>query len=109
MISILPNWMPLAFQTGDAQSTLLSFVPMLVIMGIFYIVLFLPMRKRQKALAQMIDNLKRGDRVITNGGIYGEVAGVDAGTVILKIADNVKIKVAKSAIAGLEGKEGESQ
>lgn len=109
MISMLPNWMPLAFQDGDSQSALLSFVPMLVIMGIFYIVLFLPMRKRQKALAQMIENLKRGDRVITNGGIYGEVAGVDAGTVILKIADNVKIKVAKSAIAGLESKEGESQ
>ena len=76
MISMLPNWMPLAFQGGDGQSALLSFVPMLVIMGIFYIVLFLPMRKRQKALAQMIEHLNRGERVITNGGIYGEVAGV---------------------------------
>lgn len=106
MNSILSNWMTPAFQAGDGQSALLSFVPMLVIMGIFYVLLFLPMRKRQRALAQMIEALKRGDRVITNGGIYGEVAGVDAATVILKIADNVKIKVAKSAIAGLEGKEG---
>jgi preprotein translocase subunit YajC len=64
------------------------------------------MRKRQKALQQLVEALKKGDRVITNGGIYGEIQGVDAQTVILKIADNVRIKVAKSAIAGLEAKEG---
>ncbi|HEX3126720.1 MAG TPA: preprotein translocase subunit YajC [Thermoanaerobaculia bacterium] len=66
------------------------------------------MRKRQKALQQVVEALKKGDRVITNGGIYGEIQGMDAQTVILKIADNVRIKVAKSAIAGLEPKEGEN-
>ncbi len=66
------------------------------------------MRKRQKALQQVVEALKKGDRVITNGGIYGEIQGIDAQTVILKIADNVKIKVAKSAIAGLEAKEGDN-
>jgi preprotein translocase subunit YajC len=47
--------------------------------------------------------------VITNGGIYGEIQGIDTQTVILKVADNVRIKVAKSAITGLEAKEGDNQ
>jgi preprotein translocase subunit YajC len=61
------------------------------------------MRKRQKALQQTIESLKKGDRVITTGGIYGEVSAIDTTTVVLKIADNVRIKIAKSAVAGLEG------
>jgi preprotein translocase subunit YajC len=79
-----------------------QFVPLLLIFAIFYVLIMLPMRKRQKALAQLIENLKKGDRVITNGGLYGEVAAVTGPTVVLKIADNVKVRVAKSSITGLE-------
>jgi preprotein translocase subunit YajC len=50
----------------------------------------------------MVENLNPGDRVITNGGLYGEVAAVTGATVVLKVADNVKVRVAKSAITGLE-------
>jgi preprotein translocase subunit YajC len=82
--------------------TLMQFVPMLLIVVLFYLLLFAPMRKRQKALQQMVDNLKKGDRVITNGGLYGEVAAVIGTAVLLKVADNVKVKVAKSAISGFE-------
>jgi preprotein translocase subunit YajC len=108
MTPIPSSWAFLAFQDAAQPAAWLSFAPMLIIMVIFYLLLFAPMRKRQKALAQMVENLKKGDRVVTNGGIYGEIAGLDAHTVILKIADNVRIKLAKSAIAGLE-KEGEPQ
>jgi preprotein translocase subunit YajC len=97
----------LAFQGATSQSPWLMFVPYLFIAVIFYFLLIAPMRKRQKALSQMVDSLKKGDRIITSGGIYGEIAGVDGETVILKVADNVRIKLAKSAIAGLE-KEGET-
>ena len=97
----------LAFQGTATQSPWLMFVPYLFIAVIFYFLLIAPMRKRQKALSQMVDSLKKGDRIVTSGGIYGEIAGVDADTVILKVADNVRIKLAKSAIAGLE-KEGET-
>jgi preprotein translocase subunit YajC len=97
----------LAFQGATSQSPWLMFVPYLFIAVIFYFLLIAPMRKRQKALSQMVDSLKKGDRIITSGGIYGEIAGVDGDTVILKVADNVRIKLAKSAIAGLE-KEGET-
>jgi preprotein translocase subunit YajC len=79
-----------------------QFAPLLLIFALFYVLIMLPMRKRQKALAQLVDNLKKGDRVITNGGLYGEVAAVTGPTVVLKIADNVKVRIAKSAITGLE-------
>lgn len=92
----------LAAAQGEA-SLLVSLAPMLVIFAIFYFLLIYPVRKRQKALAQVVENLKRGDKVLTNGGIYGEVAAVDGAVIHLKISDNTKIKVAKSAIAGLEG------
>jgi preprotein translocase subunit YajC len=81
---------------------IIQFAPLLVIFALFYVLMILPMRKRQKAVQQMVENLKKGDRVITNGGLYGEVAAVIGAAVLLKIADNVKVKVAKSAISGLE-------
>lgn len=78
-------------------------VPMVLMFAVFYVVLILPMRKRQRTLQQQIESLKKGDRVVTNGGLYGEVAAIEPSVVLLKIADNVRVRVAKSAIAGLEG------
>jgi preprotein translocase subunit YajC len=78
-------------------------VPMVAIFAIFYFLLVVPMRKRQKAVQTLVDNLKKGDRVVTTGGLYGEVAAIDTAVVVLKVADNVKLRVARSAIAGLEG------
>lgn len=76
--------------------------PWLLIFVIFYLLLIAPMRKRQKALQQLLADLKRGDKVVTSGGLFGEVAAVDGANVVLKIADNVKVRIAKSAISGLE-------
>lgn len=88
---------------APAQNPLLAWVPMILIFGIMYVLLFLPMRRRQKALQKLIENLKRGDKVITNGGLVGEIAEVEPKFVHLKVAPNVKLKIAKSAVAGLEG------
>ncbi len=102
--------MPLALADGSGVSGLLQYVPILVFFAIFYFVLIAPMRKRQKALAALVEGLKKGDRVLTNGGLYGEVTAIDGGVVHLKIADNVRVRVAKSAISGLEaGEEGGAQ
>ena len=90
----------LALQQQSAPPIWLQLMPFAVIFAIFYFVAIAPMRRRQQALQSTIEALKKGDRVITNGGLYGEVAGVDTTTVILKIADGVKVRVAKSAIAG---------
>ena len=84
---------------------LFNFAPIVIIGVIFYLLIFMPMRKRQKKLDAMIGALRNGDRVITNSGIYGTVAGVKEKTLILKISDQVKIEIAKSAIAGLQAPE----
>jgi preprotein translocase subunit YajC len=102
--------MALALQAagnGGILGTLTGLAPMLLIFVIFYVVLMLPMQRQRKALQQVIESLKKGDKVITTGGLYGEVVSVDAATVILRIADNVRVKVARSAISGLEGEPGE--
>jgi preprotein translocase subunit YajC len=95
----------LAFQTSATPDVLVQFAPILIIGVIFYLLIFMPMRKRQKKLETMIGALKNGDRVITGSGIYGVIAGVKEKTFILKVADQVKIEVAKSAVAGLQGPE----
>ena len=74
---------------------------MLLVLFVFYIIWFLPIQKKQKELNELLDNLKKGDKVITNGGFYGKVAKVEEDTVLLELADNVKVKVARRAIAGL--------
>ena len=72
---------------------------------IFYFIVFLPNKKRQKALQDMLNNLKNGDKVITSGGIFGVVAGIRDDRIQLKIADQVKIEISKSAIVSKQSEE----
>jgi len=91
------------FQTGGLSGALGSpLVMMVVVMGIFYVMLILPQQRQRKKLQEMLGALKSGDKVITNGGIYGTISGIDGETVILKIADQVKIRIARSAITQVE-------
>ena len=88
-----------------AGGGLLAFAPMIFIFVIFYFLLIAPMRKKQKKTQEMLSKLKKGDAVITGGGIFGRITALDEerGFVILQISDNTKIKVLRSAISGLEG------
>ena len=65
---------------------------------IFYFIVFLPNKKRQRALQETLDSLKNGDKVKTSGGIYGVVAGMKEDRLFLKVADQVKIEISKNAI-----------
>jgi len=87
---------------------LLAFAPMVFVFVIFYFLLIAPMRKKQKKTQEMLAKLKKGDEVVTGGGIFGRIAALDEerGFVVLQISDTVKIKVLRSAIAGMAG-EGE--
>jgi len=75
------------------------FVPLIFFVIIFYFVLIRPQSQRQKQQQQLINTLKTGDRVVTNSGIHGLIANVKDSTVIVKVADNVKIEMDKSAVA----------
>jgi preprotein translocase subunit YajC len=96
---------PILMLQAQSQNPLISFAPIVIVGIIFYLLIFMPMRKRQKKVETMIAELKNGDRVITSSGIYGVIAGVKDKTFILKIADQVKIEVAKNAVAGIQGPE----
>lgn len=74
---------------------------MLVIFGVFYLIVVRPMRKKQQETESMLSQLKNGDRVLTSGGIYGTVVGVNEDVIQLRVADSVKIQVAKTAISQL--------
>jgi preprotein translocase subunit YajC len=94
------------FQASGAPSLLGNPLTMIIIvMAIFYIMLFLPQQRQRKKMQAMLAALKSGDKVVTNSGIYGTINGFDGETVILKIADQVKIRIARSAIAQVEASE----
>ena len=78
---------------------------MVIVMGIFYVMLILPQQRQRKKVQAMLQALKSGDKIITSSGIYGTVNGIDGDTVILKVADQVKIRIARSAIAQVEASE----
>jgi preprotein translocase subunit YajC len=74
------------------------FVPFIFIFIIMYFVMFRPQKKRQEQQQKLMASLKTGDRVVTNGGIHGLISNVKDTTVIVKVADNVKIELEKSAV-----------
>ncbi len=88
---------------GGLGQMLAQLAPFILIFIIFWVLLIAPARRRQKAHQKMLEELKRGDKVVTNGGLHGEVAGIEGGVVFLKISDNVKVRLSKSAVAGLQG------
>lgn len=79
---------------------LLSLAPLLLMFVIFYFLLIRPQQKQQKKLADFLKSLKVGDKVVTTGGIFGEITGLTDAAVTLEIADKVRIKVARVAISG---------
>jgi preprotein translocase subunit YajC len=89
--------------TPDGGSPWLQFVPFVLVLAIFYFIILLPMRKKQQKVTQFLENLKVGDRVITTGGIYGQVTKLGGETVQLQIADKLRIDVAKASIGGYQG------
>jgi len=83
-------------------------IPFVLIFAVFYFIVIMPAKKQQRQKESMVAALKKGDRVITTGGIYGTVVAVEDTSLLLKVAENVKIRVSKSAVAGPVAGEGES-
>lgn len=94
----------LVLQQGASPLGML--VPMVLVFVLFYFLIVVPQRKRQRAVDEMLNNLKPGDKVVTNGGLYGQVINLseDKRKVVLKVSENpiVRVDVARSSIAGLQ-------
>jgi preprotein translocase subunit YajC len=96
------------FQASSAPaSSPLSFLPIILIFAIFYFLLFLPMQRQKKQQAKMLTELQNGNVVTTSGGIVGSIVSIgDDDTLVIRVKpDNIKIQVARSAVASLVSKE----
>src|SRR5580692_1407140 len=90
------------FAAQSPGNGLIAFLPLAIIMVIFYVLLILPAQRRQKKTQAMLNALKNGDKVVTSGGLYGTIVGLEPDAVQLRIAEQVKVKVARSAIADVQ-------
>jgi preprotein translocase subunit YajC len=94
----------LALSAAPGQANpVVQLIPFALVLAIFYFVILLPMKKRQKKVQEFLSALKVGDRVITSGGIYGSIAKLNEQSVQLQVAQNVRLEVARSAIVGYQG------
>lgn len=89
--------------TGGMASLVSSLLPFLLIIVVFYFLILRPQQKRQKERAKLLEGVKKGDKIITTGGIHGTVEGLEDSSILVKISDNVKVKMEKSAIGTIIG------
>ena len=98
------NYILMLFMQGDSTTGLLgSLLPFLLIILVFYFLILRPQQKRQKERQRLLESIKKGDKIITSGGMHGVVEGLDDKTVLIKIADNTKVKVERSAVTTIIG------
>ena len=85
----------------------IGYLPLVLVLAIFYLIVFMPARRRQKKLDDMIAALKAGDKVITNSGIYGTIVGFKGDRMQIRVAENVKLEMSRNAVAALQKPEEE--
>ena len=90
------------FQSGPG-GFLISMLPLILIFGVFYMLIIVPQRKRQRELQETVANLKAGDRIVTTGGIIATVTAVRDATLLVRSADKSILDISRSAVAGLQG------
>ena len=101
--AIAPGFVLALSAPPDQTNPLVQLIPFALVLAIFYFIILLPMRKRQKKVQEFLGALKVGDRVITSGGIYGSITKVNDQTLQLQVAPNVRLDVARNAIVGYQG------
>jgi preprotein translocase subunit YajC len=94
---------------GEGAGGFGAFVPLILMFVIFYFLLIRPQQKKSKDHRQMVSNLKKGDRIITSGGLHGRITGVSETTLTVEIADKVRVKVARGNVGQLMQSSGQTQ
>lgn len=90
---------------GGATSPLIQLLPFVLVLAIFYFIILLPMKRKQKKVQEFLDALKVGDKVVTTSGLYGHIVKLNDRTVQLQIAEKVRVEVARNAIGGYQGQD----
>lgn len=93
-------------QAAQGTGSLLgSFLPIIVIFAVFYFILIRPQQQQQKKRREMLEELKKGDKVITVGGIHGEITAIQDDDLTLRIADKVEVRMTRAGVSRVKGKE----
>jgi preprotein translocase subunit YajC len=95
----------MALSGGAEAGGLLSFLPFALILAIFYFLILMPMQRRQKKVQEFQSALKVGDKIVTTGGIYGQITRVNDKSVQLQVADKVRIEIARASVGGYQGQD----
>ena len=93
----------MAAPPNQAGSIWIQLVPFALVLAIFYFIILLPMKRRQKKIEAFLAALKVGDRIVTSGGLFGSITKVNEQSVQLQIAQNVRVEISRSAIVGYQG------
>lgn len=93
----------MASPPNQATSPLIQLIPFALVLAIFYFVILLPTRRRQKKVQEFLGALKVGDRIVTSGGLYGSITKLSDASVQVQIAPNVKVDISRAAIVGYQG------
>ncbi len=93
----------LASSPNQQVSPLIQLIPFALVLAIFYFVILLPMKKKQKKVQEFLDSLKVGDKIVTTGGLFGSIAKLSDEVVQLQVAPNVRVDISKAAIVGYQG------
>jgi preprotein translocase subunit YajC len=88
---------------GGAVSPWVQLVPFALVLAIFYFIILLPMRRRQKKVDEFLNTLKVGDKVVTSGGLYGSITRLGDTSLQLQVADKVRVEIARTAVVGYQG------
>ena len=100
-LSLGPMSLLMVAPQGEQGNPLISFLPLIAIVAIFYFLILRPQNKKQKDTQKMLAALKKGDRVVTIGGIHGVIQSIKESTVIIKVDDNVKLEFSRSAVSSI--------
>ena len=104
-LTALPFLMAMGASPSGGAPAWVQFVPFALVLGIFYFVILLPMKRKQQKVDSFLAALKKGDKVVTSGGLFGSVTEISDQAVQLEIADRVRVRISRNAIVGYQGQE----
>jgi preprotein translocase subunit YajC len=88
---------------GGSGTVWVQLIPFALVLAIFYFIILLPMRRRQKKVDEFLTTLKVGDKIVTSGGLYGSITRLGESSLQLQVADKVRVEIARSAVVGYQG------
>ena len=95
----------MATPQGQGASPWVQLIPFVLVLGIFYFVILLPMKRRQQKVQAFLAALKVGDRVVTSGGLFGTITRIGDASIQVQVANNVRVEMSRNAVVGYQGQE----